>query len=90
MKILALTKLMPGATEEATMAKIPQEAPHVWQRYVSGVIRDWYHRQDRLGGRVCNGKRYRGGGTRDPGRAPDGQERADRLRFATAGSVPVA
>ena len=49
MKILAIDKILPAATEEKIYAHLPQEAAKAWELQKSGVVRELYFRQDRGG-----------------------------------------
>jgi hypothetical protein len=46
MKILAIEKELPGATEESFKPHLKVEAARVWELYQAGVIREMYFRQD--------------------------------------------
>lgn len=48
-RILALDRILPGAKEERLKTLLPEEAKAVLNLYLSGVIHDWWFRQDRPG-----------------------------------------
>lgn len=45
-KILAMGKTLPGATEEKINALVKEEAARTWELYVSGIFRELYFRTD--------------------------------------------
>jgi len=47
--VLAMDRILPGATESALKGLLPQEARAVLNLYLLGSIRQWYFRQDRPG-----------------------------------------
>lgn len=49
MKILAMSRFLPGATMDAVNAHIRDEASAGWALYKSGVVREWYFRTDAPG-----------------------------------------
>jgi hypothetical protein len=49
MKILAMTRFLPGATMDAVNALLREEATAGWALYKSGVVREWYFRTDAPG-----------------------------------------
>ncbi len=49
MKILALDRILEGATEARIKQLLRDEMLHAWPLYLKGVIREWYFRQDRPG-----------------------------------------
>ena len=49
MKILALDKILPGATEEKIKPLLQQEARHAWESYLKEIVREIYFRKDRPG-----------------------------------------
>lgn len=49
MKILAIDKILPGATEEKIYTHIKEEAAKAWEFYEQDIVREWYFRQDRGG-----------------------------------------
>lgn len=49
MKILALDKILPGATPEKIYPHLKEEAAKVWELHTQGTIREFYFRQDRPG-----------------------------------------
>lgn len=49
MKILAIDKILPGATEEKIYPHIKEEAAKGWELYNAGVFREMYFRTDRGG-----------------------------------------
>ena len=49
MKILAIDKILPGATEENIKSHLNQEAVKAWELYKTGVFREMYFRTDRGG-----------------------------------------
>jgi hypothetical protein len=46
MKVLAIERELPGASEEAFKPHLKVEAARVWELYQAGVIREIYFRQD--------------------------------------------
>ena len=49
MKILAIDKILPGASEEKIYPHIKEEAAKAWELYNNGVFREMYFRTDRGG-----------------------------------------
>jgi hypothetical protein len=49
MKILALDKILDGATEEKIKHHLKNEALMAWDLYMKGTLRELYFRQDRPG-----------------------------------------
>lgn len=49
MKILAMSRFLPGATMDAVNALLREEASAGWELYKSGLIREWYFRTDAPG-----------------------------------------
>ena len=49
MKILAIDKILPEATEEKIKVHLKEEALKAWELYNSGVFREMYFRTDRGG-----------------------------------------
>ena len=49
MKILAIDKILPGATEEKIKIHLKEEAAKAWELYSAGVFREMYFRTDRGG-----------------------------------------
>ncbi len=49
MKILALDKILPGATPEKIYPNLKEEAATAWELHTQGTIRELYFRQDRPG-----------------------------------------
>lgn len=49
MKILGLSRLVPGASQEKVKATLVSEARRGWELYKAGVFREMYTRQDRPG-----------------------------------------
>lgn len=49
MKILALDKMMAGATPEKIYPHLKEEAAKAWELHTQGTIREMYFRQDRPG-----------------------------------------
>ncbi|KQQ78171.1 superoxide dismutase [Xanthomonas sp. Leaf131] len=49
MKLLCLDIPQSGATMQAYQPHMADEARHAWQLYTSGIVRDFYFRQDRPG-----------------------------------------
>lgn len=49
MKLLALTKVAPGATQEIIQANLEAEAWRGWELYKAGIFREMYTRKDRPG-----------------------------------------
>lgn len=47
--VLALDRILPGATEGKIKALLPEETRAVLDLYLAGRIREWYFRQDRPG-----------------------------------------
>ena len=47
--VLALDRILPGATEGRIKALLPEETRAVLDLYLAGRIREWYFRQDRPG-----------------------------------------
>lgn len=47
--LLAMDRILPGATEAAIKGLLPQETRAVLNLYLLGSIRQWYFRQDRPG-----------------------------------------
>lgn len=47
--VLAMDRILPGATEDKIKALLPQETRAVLNLYLAGEIRQWYFRQDRPG-----------------------------------------
>jgi hypothetical protein len=47
MKVLARSKLLPGATMEQVAPHLREEARQVWQLYTAGVVREMYMSHDR-------------------------------------------
>ena len=49
MKILAIDKILPGATAEKIQPLLQEEARHAWDAYLKEIIREIYFRKDRSG-----------------------------------------
>ena len=49
MQILALDKILPGATEEKIMSILKEEALKGWELHAAGTFRQLYFRTDRPG-----------------------------------------
>jgi len=49
MKIIAVDRILPTATEEKIRNVVIQEAMHTWTLYSKDVIREMYFRKDRPG-----------------------------------------
>lgn len=47
--VLAMDRILPGATEDKVKALLPDEARAVLNLYLTGQVRQWYFRQDRPG-----------------------------------------
>lgn len=47
--ILAMDRILPGATESKVKALLPEEARAVLNLYLAGQVQQWYFRQDRPG-----------------------------------------
>ncbi len=47
--VLAMDRILPGATEDKIKALLPEEARAVLNLYLTGQVRQWYFRQDRPG-----------------------------------------
>jgi len=47
--VMAMDRILPGATESGLKALLPQEARAVLNLYLLGSIRQWYFREDRPG-----------------------------------------
>ncbi len=47
--VLAMDRILPGATEDRIKALLPEEARAVLNLYLAGQVREWYFRQDRPG-----------------------------------------
>lgn len=47
--VLAMDRILPGATEDKIKALLPDEARAVLNLYLAGQVREWYFRQDRPG-----------------------------------------
>lgn len=47
--ILAMDRILPGATENEIKARLPEEARAVLNLYLAGQVQQWYFRQDRPG-----------------------------------------
>lgn len=47
--VLAMDRILPGATEDKVKAMLPDEARAVLNLYLTGQVRQWYFRQDRPG-----------------------------------------
>lgn len=47
--VLALDRILPGATEDRLKALLPDETRAVLDLYLAGRIHEWYFRQDRPG-----------------------------------------
>lgn len=48
-QVLALDRILPGATEDKLKALLPEEARQALNLYLGGHLRQWYFRQDRPG-----------------------------------------
>lgn len=48
-QVLALDRILPGATEDKLKALLPEEARQALNLYLGGHVRQWYFRQDRPG-----------------------------------------
>ncbi len=49
MKILAIDKILPTATEENIRGVVIKDALHTWVLYTKDVVREFYFRKDRPG-----------------------------------------
>lgn len=49
LQVLALDRILPGATEDKLKALLPEEARQALNLYLGGHIRQWHFRQDRPG-----------------------------------------
>ncbi|MEZ4296944.1 MAG: hypothetical protein R3B70_18410 [Polyangiaceae bacterium] len=49
MQVLAISKMLPGATPEKVNALAVAEAQKGWDLYKAGVVRNWYFRTDMPG-----------------------------------------
>ncbi len=49
MKILALDKILPGATKEKIYPHLKEEAAKAWELHNAGMFREMYFRTDRAG-----------------------------------------
>lgn len=47
--VLAMDRILPGATEARVKALLPDEARAILNLYLAGQVRQWYFRQDRPG-----------------------------------------
>lgn len=47
--VLAMDRILPGATEDKIKILLPDEARAVLNLYLAGQVREWYFRQDRPG-----------------------------------------
>ncbi len=47
--VLAMDRILPGATEDKVKALLAEEARAVLNLYLTGQVRQWYFRQDRPG-----------------------------------------
>jgi hypothetical protein len=48
-QVMAMDRILPGATEDKIKALLPDEVKAVVNLYLAGKIRQWYFRQDRPG-----------------------------------------
>ncbi|MBI3512337.1 MAG: superoxide dismutase [Bacteroidetes bacterium] len=49
MKIYAIDKILPSATEENIRGVVVKEALHIWMLYAKDLVREVYFRKDRPG-----------------------------------------
>lgn len=49
MKILAIDRILPSASEENIRGVVIREALHVWMLYTKDIVREVYFRKDRPG-----------------------------------------
>ncbi|GAB4134471.1 MAG: hypothetical protein Fur0041_07780 [Bacteroidia bacterium] len=49
MRILAIDRILPTATEEKIRGIVVKEAVHIWLLYSKEIIREFYFRKDRPG-----------------------------------------
>ena len=49
MKLFAIDRILPTATEETIRGVVIREALHIWMLYTKDIVRETYFRKDRPG-----------------------------------------